>query len=1121
MGSYTFFVYFRIGNVQGENRDRGGQVGEDKFNDSKGNAHQLSPKNINQSGSATACPTDSHCQKQLLKTPTTKNIEILPKPLLRVPLQGGAIMYQNIQKNSGSLLKPGESSPIVIIAPAAVENKGRKPQRVGFRSIAPSPAPPEKTIPYTTVHLTQNGVRVSHENLPPTKNADTQTEEVGIIENVSSGVQVGSNQEFRQTIGTQAALPRIGSAIWRKHSVAETQTAGDYILQKAMRSANIPTHRESRASQVSPRAKVKKSSRVVSTNSSQTQTTPGTKGLPKRRHRRVSRKRGLFGEEIQSPPATSSSTNTDDFSDNLLAGLTDMETQTQTIALLEQLAESISTQTLESFLGETSGGQNLMVGTQSTETQTHRQGPSTNLQQPLSIEIDSLVVPDFRNTGTGTSTVSNPTTGNLGTQSTSMSVGTSVSPDSSIFNSGLRISQSTMVDADFFNNEMNIVPPTNTYREMHTMSVGTSVSPGASIFTAMDVGTSPSIVGRSRTTRPPSSYTSTEMHSISVGTSLSPISNMFFQSEMDRATQENIQNNSISSRMTSTSGIRSMSVGTSVSPNDNIFNQPSQTAIINTDLPNMRNFSATRTTGMQSVGTSVSPSARILNDVSFGVGESIVVGSGFQNGRNCQVSHANTTRQSISVGTSVSPNARILNDVNFGIGESIGVGSGFPNSRNCQITHANTNRQSISVGTDASLDSNLISNVSLGVGETMVLSSGIQNGRNGQVPHANPTRQSISVGTNASSDSNIINNVSLGAGETMVLSSGFQNGRNGQVSRADTSRQSISVGTDASSNSNIINNVSLGDGDTMVLSSGFQNGRTNNFSQSNPVMPSVSVGASASPYSSSYGHFGEGPSTMVDGSTDMHQDINSASLNQVSHSLRVQNGHACNVGTVFGSSLSVGGVRTAPIEASRVAGTTNIMDRLLLDTLHCDQPVTPPRRTMDQSTVQTPMSVQTDPSLAGVRDPPISNANTQTTTELELASFLDSSVQTVDDPDCNDIETQTMDDMFNQFLSNMETQTGDNLIFPDLEFANIQTQTMFDPIADSSSQHQSATVQTQTPRNSTMSSQTANNVQSIDTETQTFLDELDFSSNTYSLTDSHTQTTWKDLESWASGFNDN
>jgi hypothetical protein len=111
--------------------------------------------------------------------------------------------------------------------------------------------------------------------------------------------------------------------------------------------------------------------------------------------------------------------------------------------------------------------------------------------------------------------------------------------------------------------------------------------------------------------------------------------------------------------------------------------------------------------------------------------------------------------------------------------------------------------------------------------------------------------------------------------------------------------------------------------------------------------------------------------------------------------------------------------------------------------------------------------------------------------------LYDASAQTTEIS--NAIQTQTIDTMFSQLLSNMETQTSDDLPLLELGFMDNETQTPFDldPIGSQ------ANVETQTSLH--VSAQSSNNVQSIDTETQTLFPNL-------SSADTHTQTSLADLE---------
>ncbi|CAH1779509.1 unnamed protein product [Owenia fusiformis] len=122
------------------------------------------------------------------------------------------------------------------------------------------------------------------------------------------------------------------------------------------------------------------------------------------------------------------------------------------------------------------------------------------------------------------------------------------------------------------------------------------------------------------------------------------------------------------------------------------------------------------------------------------------------------------------------------------------------------------------------------------------------------------------------------------------------------------------------------------------------------------------------------------------------------------------------------------------------------------------------------------------------------------------------------------METQTMEDISSQFLSNMETQTADDIL-AELGLSNSETQTFIDNSTTnfmSNGTTQTSQIQTVTlpeiPQNSTETqtrlhsvggNSTNENIESTDIETQTLFPVLDFSQ----LSDSHTQTMLADMNS--------
>ena len=138
----------------------------------------------------------------------------------------------------------------------------------------------------------------------------------------------------------------------------------------------------------------------------------------------------------------------------------------------------------------------------------------------------------------------------------------------------------------------------------------------------------------------------------------------------------------------------------------------------------------------------------------------------------------------------------------------------------------------------------------------------------------------------------------------------------------------------------------------------------------------------------------------------------------------------------------------------------------------------------------------------------IATASVQTDTDYELPVFLTAASQT-SQLDSINTQTQTID-MFNQLLSNMETQTSSDIL-AELNFADIETQT---PALTTAVNLDLTSVETQTvsarpavspaERPAERPPSAARMSVYIDTETQTLLPNFHIAEN--SLTDSHTQT---------------
>ena len=176
----------------------------------------------------------------------------------------------------------------------------------------------------------------------------------------------------KMTMSTQTSLSH------RRINVAQTQTTGDFILKQAMHNADIPTRKESKGSQVSPRAKLKR----AHVQSSHTQTIGNQRSTRKRQrksdqHDTSSAAASTYHQSLfptvslaevaastpglltlASTQGTVSQASTGTFT-NIDGPMSNNETQTLLEELEATLAESISTQTLESYLADSGDGQML------------------------------------------------------------------------------------------------------------------------------------------------------------------------------------------------------------------------------------------------------------------------------------------------------------------------------------------------------------------------------------------------------------------------------------------------------------------------------------------------------------------------------------------------------------------------------------------------------------------------------------------------------------------------------------------------------------------------------------------------------------------------------------------
>ncbi len=330
-----------------------------------------------------------HCMPFILPVPSAMML-----PIQRIVAPGNRM-----------LLAASMAQAILITNTAPKRTKVLTP-----RKILQKPVKPEKLtvkIPESVVSLPANNghnkVVLTQSELNEQRPGAARTDR---MKGLLGQLDINTDLSLSLSIGTQTAASthRVG---------AQTQTAGDYILRSAMQSADIPIHRESRACQVSPRAKVKRPSRL---DISDIEIQTNEHLSPRHFRKRTKRNNSVETHEIAvctSPldlePVSQGTVIQDDFStqvnldiQNDFAMQTDFDpsftsvsllpdndqldmshNQTQTIGLWDDLAatlaESISTQTFESYL---STNVQQTVSTSEISIQTQAPGLDENLLSP-------------------------------------------------------------------------------------------------------------------------------------------------------------------------------------------------------------------------------------------------------------------------------------------------------------------------------------------------------------------------------------------------------------------------------------------------------------------------------------------------------------------------------------------------------------------------------------------------------------------------------------------------------------------------------------------------------------------------------------------------------------------
>ncbi|XP_033755039.1 ATM interactor-like isoform X2 [Pecten maximus] len=151
-----------------------------------------------------------------------------------------------------------------------------KPSALGkvthHKPILCKPTPNINLIPLTTVTVTLDNVKVNQEKVKEKHNVDIQNISQGSIDNSGDGQSnensdANSSQTQIANTQTQALVMETGmqtnvtiphrKTMDNQRNAAQTQTTGDLILQAAMATANIPIHKLSVGTQMTPRSKVR------------------------------------------------------------------------------------------------------------------------------------------------------------------------------------------------------------------------------------------------------------------------------------------------------------------------------------------------------------------------------------------------------------------------------------------------------------------------------------------------------------------------------------------------------------------------------------------------------------------------------------------------------------------------------------------------------------------------------------------------------------------------------------------------------------------------------------------------------------------------------------------------
>ncbi|XP_060083835.1 ATM interactor-like isoform X2 [Ylistrum balloti] len=208
----------------------------------------------------------------------------------------------------------GQPPPKVILVniqptpPSLQTNPGSLGTKVThLKPILCKPTPNLNVIPLTTVTVTVDNIKVKQKKVEDKQNADNQKnlhergDNHGKMPRNESHVS-GENQLANTQ--TQALLMETGmqtnvtipqrKTTDQQRNAAQTQTSGDLILQTAMATANIPIHKLSVGTQMTPRSKVRALEKGR-TCSSETQTVNEQTAVRKRRRRKGS----LIGEPLR------------------------------------------------------------------------------------------------------------------------------------------------------------------------------------------------------------------------------------------------------------------------------------------------------------------------------------------------------------------------------------------------------------------------------------------------------------------------------------------------------------------------------------------------------------------------------------------------------------------------------------------------------------------------------------------------------------------------------------------------------------------------------------------------------------------------------------------------------